>query len=66
VIQPAAYRKTRETLPLEGGGRRGGERADEHSKKDSGTSLLPLTLTLSPKGRGEIIFDKTNRKWRVL
>jgi len=38
------YGKTRETLPLEGGGKRVGVK--------SLTGILPLTLTLSPRGEG--------------
>jgi hypothetical protein len=37
----------------------GGEGSDGHSKKAWETLFLPLTLTLSPKGRGEITFDDT-------
>ncbi len=36
-------------LPLDGGGQGGGENVAQ----------TPLTLTLSPKGRGEITFDST-------
>jgi hypothetical protein len=46
------YGRTRETLPLGGEGKGGGERLPE-------MPFLPLTLTLSPKGRGEVIFDNT-------
>ncbi len=49
------YRKGRGTLPLEGGGERVGMM--------SGCGLkgikCPLTLTLSPKGRGKITFNNT-------
>jgi hypothetical protein len=38
--------------PLRGEGKGGGERPPE-------MPFLPLSLTLSPKGRGEITFDKT-------
>jgi hypothetical protein len=38
--------------PLRGEGKGGGERLPE-------MPFLPLTLTLSPKGRGEVIFDNT-------
>jgi hypothetical protein len=77
--------KTRETLPLEGGGKRVGvkglpgiaRRLRKHSTDTEGNlwrylkkrqiegfkfrrqQLLPLTLTLSPKGRGVITFDNT-------
>jgi hypothetical protein len=45
--------------PLRGEGKGGGERLPE-------MPFLPLTLTLSPKGRGEVIFDNTeNRKERI-
>ena len=94
-----AYRKTRETLPLEGGGKRVGvkdltgvtRRLRKHStdteghlwrhlrdrqiegfkfrrQQPVGTYVVdfvnlrpfsPLTLALSPKGRGEITFDNT-------
>jgi len=67
------YGKIRETLPLEGGGKGVGvkgltdiaSRLRKHST-DTERHLwrhlrdrLPLTLTLSPKGRGEITFEKT-------
>jgi len=45
------YGKTRETLPLEGGGKRVGV------KELRDVARAPLTLTLSPKGRGEITFN---------
>jgi hypothetical protein len=45
--------KTRETLPLEGGGKRVGVKVLRGI-------ILPLTLALSPKGRGEATFDNTN------
>jgi hypothetical protein len=48
------YRKRRETLPLEGGGKRVGV------KELRDVARAPLTLTLSPKGRGEITFDNTD------
>jgi hypothetical protein len=38
--------------PLRGEGKGGGERLPE-------MPFLPLTLTLSPKWRGEVIFDNT-------
>jgi hypothetical protein len=38
--------------PLRGEGKGGGERPPEKP-------FLPLTLTLSPKGRGEITFDES-------
>jgi hypothetical protein len=46
-------RKTSKSLPLEGGGKRVGV------KELRNVSKAPLTLTLSPKGRGEITFDNT-------
>ncbi len=49
--RPGTYRKRRETLPLRGGRERVGV------ERKSETPSLPLTLALSPKGRGEIIFD---------
>jgi len=52
------YGKTRETLPLEGGGKRVGV------KELRDVARAPLTLTLSPKGRGEITFDNTELKER--
>ena len=57
------YGKTRETLPLEGGGKRVGVK--------SLTGILPLTLTLSPKGRGEITIDNMpashgGKRWTTL
>ncbi len=37
----------------------GGERPDGYRKHSKETLFLPLTLTLSRKGRGEITFDNT-------
>jgi len=42
-----------------GEGKGGGERSEGRSKEAQETVFLPLTLTLSPKGRGEITFDNT-------
>jgi len=44
---------------LRGEGKGGGERSEGRSKETQETVFLPLTLTLSPKGRGEITFDNT-------
>jgi hypothetical protein len=57
------YGKTRETLPLEGGGKRVGVKGL--------TGILPLTLTLSPKRRGKITLDDTSAShggkiWNIL
>jgi branched-chain amino acid transport system substrate-binding protein len=45
------------TSPLRGEGKGGGERLPE-------MPFLPLTLTLSPKGRGEVIFNNTTNLQR--
>ncbi len=45
--------------PLMGEGKGGGARTERHSKDTKETGYLPLTLTLSPKGRGGIIFYNT-------
>jgi hypothetical protein len=84
------YGKKRETLPLEGGGKRVGvngltciaRRLKKHSTDTEGylrrylrnrqieefkfrrQQLLPLTLTLSRKGRGKITFDNTGSSER--
>ena len=49
---PEKYGKTKETLPLEGGGKRVGV------KELRDVARAPLTLTLSPKGRGQILLTK--------
>jgi len=46
-------RETSKSLPLEGGGKRVGV------KEMRDVSRAPLTLTLFPKGRGDITFDNT-------
>ena len=49
--------KTNKTLPLEGEGEGGGERLAPQQKYSGKILRIPLTLTLSLKGRGEISFD---------
>jgi hypothetical protein len=48
------YGKTRETLPLEGGGKRVGVKERERSHS------YPSPCSSPPRGEREIIFDNTN------
>ncbi len=50
--------------PLRGEGKGGGERPDGYGNNNLRITLIPLTLTLSPKGRGEITFDNSQSKKR--
>jgi hypothetical protein len=52
-IEPLSkIQRVGKSSPLRGEGKGGGEKAIE-------MPFLPLTLTLSPKGRGEITFNNT-------